>query len=75
MHYFPESDIWDAGSLSNSIFDRLVSLTDPGTTLRGLAPGSYRFKVFPDDLVLEPTELVLKPDAVAEEVPVRWRRR
>lgn len=42
------------------------------TTLRGLAPGRWRFQAFPDDVVVEP-EWVTLPRA--EPVVLRWFRR
>jgi len=44
--------------LSNTLFYRHVPFTDSVTTLRRLAPGDYRFKVFPDDILFEPADLV-----------------
>jgi len=59
--------------LSNTLFYRHVPFTDSVTTLRRLAPGDYRFKVFPDDILFEPADLVLDADAVAKDVLVRVR--
>jgi len=42
--------------------------------LRGLAPGRHRFKVFPDDLVIEPAGLEVDV-GTAEPIVIRWRRK
>jgi hypothetical protein len=52
----------------------LFQSKDGSCLVRGLAPGRYRFKVFHEDLVLEPEELELH-GSPAEPIVVRWRRR
>src|SRR5262249_6548824 len=59
VRYVPERNSWDAGPLSETLFQRLVGLGEQGSTVRGLDPGRYRFKVFPDDVALEPAEVVV----------------
>src|SRR5262249_30578090 len=63
---------WDGGRLGSTVFQRAVRLKpDDSATIRGLAPGRFRFKVFPDDLVLEPASVELG-DGPHEPVLVRW---
>lgn len=70
-------DGWDFGprlpggfvySLSPS-FDRSGQ-----ATLRGLAPGLHRFKVFPDDVMIEPAEIELTSEP-SEPIVITWRRK
>ena len=42
------------------------------TRLNGLSPGRYLFKVFPPDIVIEPSEVVVEEE-MPEPVVVRWR--
>jgi len=42
-------------------------------SLRGVTPGRYRLKSIPDDLILEPRELVV-PDAEYFPVNIHWRQ-
>ena len=42
-------------------------------SLRGVTPGRYRLKSIPDDLILEPRELVV-PDAEHSPVNIHWRQ-
>jgi hypothetical protein len=53
------------------LFDRCVH--GSAITLRGLAPGHYRFKVFPDDLRITPDEIVLD-DREESEWTLTWTR-
>ena len=42
--------------------------------VRGLRPGTFRFKVFPDDLVLTPGEVRLSAERAQEPLELRWAR-
>jgi hypothetical protein len=71
VKYSKENNSWDGGSLGHAIFQRFVQFDEQRTaTIRGLAPGLFRFKVFPDDLVIEPAEVVLGQGG--EVVHLRW---
>ena len=63
---------WDSGGIGNGFFQRFLEFDDKRTkTIRGLAPGRFRFKVFPDDLVIEPAEVLVDGKTNAPVV-VRW---
>ncbi len=72
--YHVEGNSWDGGRLGSAILQRFVSFDDErAAEVPGLAPGRFRFKVFPPELVIEPAEIVLAEDA-AEPVTIRWHR-
>jgi protocatechuate 3,4-dioxygenase beta subunit len=71
VKYLRETNSWEGGRLGAAIVQRFVRFDERTATLRGLAPGLFRFKVFPDDLVIEPSEVVLA-EKRSEPVLVRW---
>lgn len=75
VRYRPDRNSWDGGKLGGAILNRFVQFDrDRSATVRGLASGRYRFKVFPDDIELEPGEVVLG-EQTSGPVLVRWRKR
>ena len=73
--YSKEGNSWGGGILGDSVFQRLVQFDEQRAALvRGLAPGPFRFKVFPDDLTIEPPEIELAEER-NEPVLVRWKTR
>lgn len=66
---------WDfGGRLAGSTLPSLHFDRSGQATLRGLAPGLHRFKVFPDDLVIEPAEIELTSEP-SEPIVITWRRK
>jgi len=59
-----EADVRAAG--------RVVFYGSGRAHLRGIAPGSYRFKVLPGDLLVEPERVRIERETLS--VPVRWSR-
>ena len=43
--------------------------------LRGLAPETYRFKVFPDELVLDPETIDCAADRPRRSIELGWTRK
>jgi len=75
VHLRPDTNSWEGGKLGAAIRNRHVRFDGEGrATIQGLGRGRFRFKVFPDDVVLEPAEIEIgeKP---SEAVLVRWRER
>jgi hypothetical protein len=71
----PDRNSLDGGRLGNSIYSRLVQFNqERRATIGGLGSGRFRFKVFPDDIELEPAEVEVG-EATTEPVLVRWRKR
>lgn len=67
-----KTNSWKGGMLGVRLFDRQVLFDRHGDSiLRGLVPGRFRFKVFPDDIVIEPTEVVLE-EGGTNVFTVRW---
>lgn len=67
---------WDGGERypGPTLFSRAVHFENGRATVQGLAPGLHRFKIFPEDLVIEPAEVRLGPEASTEPIQLRWRR-
>ena len=85
--FLVEDEVWDeihydqlsidGGSLYPlaSLLDRQARFDVYGITyFHGLTPRLHRFKVFPDDLVIEPAELELMRRP-SESIEIRWRRK
>jgi len=72
VRHSEEDGWWDGGEAhpDSSFYSRLLRFDGETATLRGLAPGRYRFKVFPDDIKIEPERVELP---VAESrLEVSW---
>ncbi len=52
--------------------ERAVAFRGEQARIQGLLPGTYRFKVFPDDLVIRPETVVIPPGVTELEVTVAW---
>jgi hypothetical protein len=75
VQYWPDRGSWDGGKLGDAIMNRFVRFSDERrATIYGLGRGTFRFKVFPDDVVMEPAELEVGEELL-EPVLVRWRER
>jgi hypothetical protein len=68
-----ERNAWE-GVLDGAIFQRFVGLGEHGSRIRCLTPGTYRFKCFPDDVVIEPDRIELVEGGIPP-VLVKWRER
>jgi hypothetical protein len=73
VKYDREQGTYDGGRLGVPssrcvVFDDLRSVT-----VGGLAPGRFRFKVFPLEIAIEP-EWVTITDDHSSPVEIRWRR-
>ena len=67
---------WDGGDQCpyETITRRILRFDDARRAkLKGLAPGVHRFKVFPEDIVVEPSEVEVTGKEKGP-ILIRWRR-
>jgi hypothetical protein len=70
----PRHGSWLGARLDGDIRSRLVSFGEGRTAeVFLLAPGRYRFKVFPSEIAIEPEHVEIAHDHPAP-VELRWRR-
>ncbi len=74
VQYDEELNSWLGGNLGSGISRRTVRFEEGGTAkISGLAPGRFRFKVFPPEFAVEPEYVEIEDDQPAP-VEIRWRR-
>ena len=74
VRWIEERDSWEGGSSTAPLIRRMIRFDGEGKArIHGLLPSRFRFKVFPDDITIEPAEIQVDEE-LTEPVVVRWRR-
>lgn len=75
--FLAEPHFWEGGESlpGEAVIERILRFEDlRSATVRGLAPGAYRFKVFPDGIEVEPNRIELDA-GVKAPMEISWRRK